>query len=131
MSAFGPPAPKFELYYATVDKQTGKIAAVGMSAPGVLADASEMVVWKLDRLGRSVKGLVDLVNELQERHVHFKSLTDGKRCGPKFGRVGANVIPLGPGLYENVGAIWGAHTKRKFKYGKELSPRGLECESTQ
>jgi DNA invertase Pin-like site-specific DNA recombinase len=24
-----------------------------------------------------VKGLVDLVNELQERHVHFKSLTDG------------------------------------------------------
>jgi hypothetical protein len=41
MSAFGPPAPKFELYYAAVDKQTGKIAAVGMSAPGVLADASE------------------------------------------------------------------------------------------
>jgi DNA invertase Pin-like site-specific DNA recombinase len=31
----------------------------------------------LDRLGHSVKGLVDLVNELQERHVHFKSLTDG------------------------------------------------------
>jgi hypothetical protein len=27
--------------------------------------------------------------------------------------------------------FWGAHTKRKFKYGKELSPRGLECESTQ
>jgi hypothetical protein len=25
----------------------------------------------------------------------------------------------------------GAHTKRKFKYGKELSPRGLECECTQ
>jgi hypothetical protein len=54
-----------------------------------------------------------------------------KRCGPKFGRVGANVIPLGPRLYENVGAIWGAHTKRKFTYGKERSPRGLECECTQ
>ena len=25
----------------------------------------------------------------------------------------------------------GPHTKRKFKYGKELSPRGLERESTQ
>jgi hypothetical protein len=25
----------------------------------------------------------------------------------------------------------GAPTKRKFKYGKELSPRGVECECTQ
>jgi hypothetical protein len=28
-------------------------------------------------------------------------------------------------------ATWGAHTKRKFKYGKELSPRGREGECTQ
>src|SRR6266481_1022331 len=42
-----------------------------------LRETDTLVVWKLDRLGRSVKGLVDLVNELQERHVHFKSLTDG------------------------------------------------------
>ena len=27
--------------------------------------------------------------------------------------------------------VGGVHTKRKFKYGKELSPRGLECECTQ
>ena len=36
-----------------------------------------IVVWKLDRLGRSVKGLVDLVNELQTQKVHFQSITDG------------------------------------------------------
>ena len=36
-----------------------------------------LVVWKLDRLGRSVKGLVDLVNELAEEGVQFYSLTDG------------------------------------------------------
>jgi hypothetical protein len=41
MSAFGSPAPKFELYFAAVDKQTGRTVAVSMSAPGVLADASE------------------------------------------------------------------------------------------
>jgi DNA invertase Pin-like site-specific DNA recombinase len=35
-----------------------------------------LVVWKLDRLGRSVKSLVDLVGELARRDVHFKSLTD-------------------------------------------------------
>ena len=36
-----------------------------------------LVVWKLDRLGRSVKGLVDLVHELAEEGVQFHSLTDG------------------------------------------------------
>ena len=41
MSAFGSPAPQFDLYYAAVDKQTGETVAVGMSAPVVLADASE------------------------------------------------------------------------------------------
>jgi DNA invertase Pin-like site-specific DNA recombinase len=35
------------------------------------------VVWKLDRLGRSVKGLVDLVNELETQNVHFQSIGDG------------------------------------------------------
>ena len=35
-----------------------------------------LVVWKLDRLGRGVKGLVDLVAELEGKGVHFRSLTD-------------------------------------------------------
>jgi DNA invertase Pin-like site-specific DNA recombinase len=35
-----------------------------------------LVVWKLDRLGRGVKGLVDLVAEFEGRKVHFQSLTD-------------------------------------------------------
>src|SRR5688572_7147332 len=36
-----------------------------------------LIVWKLDRLGRSVKGLVDLVGKLAEEGVQFHSLTDG------------------------------------------------------
>jgi hypothetical protein len=41
MSAFGPRPSEFDLYYAAIDKQTGQTVAIGMSAPGVLADASE------------------------------------------------------------------------------------------
>jgi hypothetical protein len=40
MSAFGSPAPEFELYFAAVNKQTARISAVGMSPQGVLADAA-------------------------------------------------------------------------------------------
>jgi DNA invertase Pin-like site-specific DNA recombinase len=35
-----------------------------------------LVIWKLDRLGRTVKGLVDFVADLQQREVQFRSLTD-------------------------------------------------------
>ena len=35
-----------------------------------------LVVWKLDRLGRTTKGLIDLVEQLKERGVGFKSLQD-------------------------------------------------------
>jgi DNA invertase Pin-like site-specific DNA recombinase len=45
-----------------------------------------LVVWKLDRLGRSVKGLVDLVGELAEEDVQFRSLTDGIDTTTPHGR---------------------------------------------
>lgn len=36
-----------------------------------------LVVWKLDRLGRTMKGLVDLAADLAKRSIGFRSLTDG------------------------------------------------------
>ncbi|KQM37862.1 MULTISPECIES: recombinase family protein [Sphingomonas] len=36
-----------------------------------------LVVWKLDRLGRTMKGLVDLAADLAKRGIGFRSLTDG------------------------------------------------------
>lgn len=45
-----------------------------------------LVVWKLDRLGRSVKNLVGLVGELQKQGIQFKSLTDAIDTGTASGR---------------------------------------------
>ena len=35
------------------------------------------IVWKLDRLGRSLKDLIDLTNKLKEKNVNFISLQEG------------------------------------------------------
>lgn len=36
-----------------------------------------LVVWKLDRLGRSLSHLLSIVNALKEKQVAFRSLTEG------------------------------------------------------
>lgn len=44
------------------------------------------VVWKLDRLGRTVRQLVELAAKLHERGINFASLTDGIDTGTPAGR---------------------------------------------
>ncbi|MBU0995175.1 MAG: recombinase family protein [Proteobacteria bacterium] len=41
-----------------------------------LREQDVFVVWKLDRLGRNVRGIIDFICEIEKRGVHFKSLTD-------------------------------------------------------
>ena len=41
-----------------------------------LRSGDTLIVWKLDRLGRSLKELIELITELSKRQVHFKSLTE-------------------------------------------------------
>jgi DNA invertase Pin-like site-specific DNA recombinase len=70
-------AAKCERVYQ--DKMSGsKTTRPGLDeALSQLRPEDVFVIWKLDRLGRSVKGLVDFVAELESRGVQFKSLTDG------------------------------------------------------
>jgi len=64
----------------------------GMDRPGLqcalesLRDGDTLLVWKLDRLGRSVKNLIDIVEDLHERGVQFKSLTDSIDTNTAAGR---------------------------------------------
>ncbi len=55
-------------------------------AQETLREGDTLVVWKLDRSGRSVKNLVDLVGELHKQGVQFKSLTDAIDTGTASGR---------------------------------------------
>lgn len=51
-----------------------------------------VVVWKLDRLGRSLRDLIDLVVEFQRRGVDFVSLQDGINTATATGRFTFNIF---------------------------------------
>src|SRR5262245_17677918 len=78
------------------DKFTGKT----MERPGwgkLLSqiecdNVSKLVVWRLDRLGRTAKGLTALFEHLRERGVTLVSLKDGLDLGTPAGRMMANVL---------------------------------------
>jgi DNA invertase Pin-like site-specific DNA recombinase len=60
-----------------------KISGAKAARPGLddclreLREGDTLVVWRLDRLGRSVRHLIDLVEQLRQRKIGFKSLCDG------------------------------------------------------
>ena len=57
-----------------------------------LRTGDTVVVWKLDRLGRSLKELIGLVNDFQERGVGFRSLNDAIDTTTAQGRLVFNLF---------------------------------------
>lgn len=59
-----------------------KVSGAGKDRPQLtklvaqLRDGDVLTVWKLDRLGRSIKDLIQLVNKIQEKGAELKSLND-------------------------------------------------------
>lgn len=78
-----------------------KMSAAASHRPGLDAALSHLrpgdtlVVWKLDRLGRSMRGLVELAAQLGERGVHFRSLTEAIDTA----------TPLGTFFFHMMGAL--------------------------
>lgn len=78
------------------DKATGK----KMNRPGWnkleanirVGKVSAVVVWRLDRLGRTVSGLANLFDDLQQRKINLVSLKDGVDLSTPAGRLMANVL---------------------------------------
>jgi DNA invertase Pin-like site-specific DNA recombinase len=62
---------------------TDKVSGSKAARPGLekclqqLKPGDTLLVWRLDRLGRSIRHLIDLVADLHQRGVRFKSLCDG------------------------------------------------------
>lgn len=53
---------------------------------------SQVVVWRLDRLGRTASGLTALFDELQKRKVNLVSVKDSLDLSTPAGRLMANVL---------------------------------------
>jgi DNA invertase Pin-like site-specific DNA recombinase len=64
-----------------------------MARPGLdqalshLREGDVLVIWKLDRLGRTIRGLIELVGELRDRGIGFRSLTEGFDTSTPGGRL--------------------------------------------
>jgi DNA invertase Pin-like site-specific DNA recombinase len=53
----------------------------------MLRQGDVLIVWKLDRLARSLKDLVEIVQDLQDRGIGFKSLTESIDTTSSGGRL--------------------------------------------
>lgn len=57
-----------------------------------LREGDTLVVWRLDRLGRSLPDLVTIVADLEQRGVHFESLTEQIETGSAAGKLQFHVF---------------------------------------
>lgn len=132
--------PDLERYAATHDAEvvwyTDRFTGKTMDRPGWLKlqtainhrQVSDVVVWRLDRLGRTAKGLTALFDELHERKINLVSLKEGIDLTTPAGRMMANVIAsvaqyetevraervlAGQAVARAAGKKWGGGTKGK------------------
>jgi DNA invertase Pin-like site-specific DNA recombinase len=66
----------------SIDARKGLIAAVEFCRSG-----DSLIVWKLDRLGRSLKHLIETVNRLQAKGVEFVSLQESVDTATSGGKL--------------------------------------------
>lgn len=87
----------------------------------MLREGDTLVVWKLDRLGRSVKNLVGLVGDLNKQGVQFKSLTDVIDTGTPSGRFFFHIMAS---LAEMERELTIERTKAGLEIARQLGRKG-------
>ncbi|MCE3269013.1 MAG: transposon DNA-invertase [Burkholderiales bacterium] len=77
------------------DESSGKNA----NRPGLtnllnnkLRSGDEFIVWRLDRLGRSLKDLIELINDFENKGIKFNSLTENINTSTTSGKLIFNIF---------------------------------------
>jgi DNA invertase Pin-like site-specific DNA recombinase len=102
----------------------------------LLADAKKrkfdaVIVWKLDRLGRSLKHLITLIDEFQALGVQFISYTEGMDTTTPSGKLLFNVIGAIAGFERDlIRERVKAGLERVKSQGKQLGRPNIVCDDT-
>ena len=90
------------IYHSRIDRENQAVQGepdyesypeAAVSRPGLrqamdqLREGDVLVVWRLDRLGRSLRNLLDLVAQLEEKKVGFRSLQESMDTSSSGGRL--------------------------------------------
>ena len=57
-----------------------------------MREGDTLVVWKLDRLGRSLKHLIDVINRLNDNKMYFKSVQESIDTASSGGKLISHVF---------------------------------------
>lgn len=84
-------------------------------------DGDTLTVWKLDRLGRSMKHLIEIITELQAKGVGFRSITENIDTTTSGGRL---VFHLFGALAQFERDLIGERTRAGLQAAEERGRRG-------
>ncbi|ENO77605.1 resolvase [Thauera sp. 27] len=99
------------------DDRPGWTKALEFFQPGDV-----LVVWKLDRLGRSLSHLLAIVNALKEKRVAFRSLTENLDTTTPSGEFLFQVFGA---LAQYERALTSAHSRASASWPGSLPPNGV------
>lgn len=88
---------------------------------GQLRNGDTVVVWKIDRLGRTAWEMIKLMEELSERDIRFISITEGIDTATPMGKIWFQLNSI---LAQNERAILIERTKAGLQASKEKGIKG-------
>lgn len=96
------------------------------SALEVLEEGDTLIVYKLDRLGRSTKQLVNLISQLEERKIHLNIITEGIDTATATGKL---IFTILSAVAEMEASLISERTKQALAMSENKGGRPrLDCE---